>query len=126
MYKRQGSNGKTSTVEMIAKIISDSNKTVVWNKEGSNQIEGIATLLIKNSTLSGRVKGDAVVMESDERYARYTFKYIKPTHFVITNLYRDQLTRNAHPFWIYNIINDAISLIPVSYTHLNSGILCNV
>ena len=114
-----GSNGKTSTVEMIAKIISDSNKTVVWNKEGSNQIEGIATLLIKNSTLSGRVKGDAVVIESDERYARYTFKYIKPTHFVITNLYRDQLTRNAHPFWIYNIINDAISLIPEATLILN-------
>lgn len=114
-----GSNGKTSTVEMIASIFSADGKKVVWNKEGSNQIEGVTTLLLKNSTLSGKVKGDIVVLESDERYARHTFKYVKPTHFVITNLYRDQLTRNVHPFWIYNIVKDAVELIPNTILLLN-------
>ena len=115
-----GSNGKTSTVEMIANILISSGKDVVWNKEGSNQIEGVTTLLLKNADLSGRVKGDVVLLESDERYARHSFKHIKPTHFVITNLYRDQLTRNIHPFHIYHILKDAVDLIPDAQLILNA------
>lgn len=114
-----GSNGKTSTVEMIANVLSDSGKKVIWNKEGSNQIEGVTTLLLKNATFSGKVKGDVVVLESDERYARHTFRYIKPTHFAVINLYRDQMTRNAHPFFIYNIVKDAVDLIPNAVLILN-------
>ena len=103
-----GSNGKTSTVEMIAHILTGSGKKVAWNKEGSNQIEGVTTLVLDSATLSGKVKADILLIESDERFARYTFKYIKPTHYVITNLYRDQLTRNGHPEWVYNAIEDSI------------------
>ena len=40
-----GSNGKTSTVEMIAHLLTENGKTVAWNKEGSNQIEGVTTLV---------------------------------------------------------------------------------
>ena len=115
-----GSNGKTSTVEMVANILKAAGKDVVYNKEGSNQIEGVATMLLKNATLSGKVKGDVVLLESDERYARHTFKQVKPTIFVITNLYRDQLTRNAHPYHIYNIIKDAVDLIPQAKLVLNA------
>ena len=115
-----GSNGKTSTVEMVAGILKAAGKQVVYNKEGSNQTEGVATMLLKNATLSGKVQGDVVLLESDERYARHTFKHIKPTMFAITNLYRDQLTRNAHPFHIYNIIGDAVALIPNARLVLNA------
>ena len=115
-----GSNGKTSTVEMVAGILKAAGKEVVYNKEGSNQIEGVTTMLLNNATLSGKVKGDIVLLESDERYARHTFKHIKPTMFAITNLYRDQMTRNAHPFHIYNIIADAVALIPSARLVLNA------
>ena len=103
-----GSNGKTSTVEMIAAILEKSGKRVVYNKEGSNQIEGVTTLILSNCTLGGRMRGDVLLLESDERYARHTFKWFHPTHFVITNLYRDQLTRNGHPEWVYDAIKDAV------------------
>ena len=103
-----GSNGKTSTVEMIAAILRKSGKTVVYNEEGSNQIEGVTTLILTNATLSGKVRADVLLLESDERYARHSFRYFHPTHFVITNLYRDQLTRNAHPEWVYDAILPAI------------------
>ncbi len=107
-----GSNGKTSTVEMIAAVLQKAGKKVVYNKEGSNQIEGVTTLLLKSASLSGKVKGDIVLLESDERFARLTFKHIKPTVFVITNLYRDQLTRNAHPYRIYDALKEAVALLP--------------
>lgn len=104
-----GSNGKTSTVEMIAHILRKEGKSVIWNKEGSNQIAGVTTVILNNSTLGGRVKGDILLLESDERYSKFTFKYFAPTHYVITNLYRDQLTRNGHPEWVYEAIRESIS-----------------
>ena len=103
-----GSNGKTSTVEMIAAILTADGKQVVYNKEGSNQIEGVATLILSNCTLGGKLRGDVLLLESDERYAKFTFRWFHPTHFVITNLYRDQLTRNGHPEWVYDAIRPAI------------------
>lgn len=115
-----GSNGKTSTVEMIAHILLSDGKKVIYNKEGSNQIEGVASLLIKNCSLSGKVRGDTVLLETDERYARFTFRYIKPTHFVITNLCRDQLTRNAHPFYVFRYIKEAVELLSDTVLILNA------
>ncbi len=103
-----GSNGKTSTVEMISQVLKNAGKNVAYNKEGSNQIEGVTSLILCNSTFSGKMKSDILLIESDERYAKYTFKYFKPTHFVITNLYRDQLTRNGHPQWVWNAIKESI------------------
>ena len=103
-----GSNGKTSTVEMIAAILRADGKNVVYNEEGSNQIEGVVTLVLDHSTLGGRMKADVLLIESDERYAARSFQYFHPTEFVITNLYRDQLTRNGHPEWVYDAILPAI------------------
>ena len=103
-----GSNGKTSTVEMIAAVLRADGKTVVYNEEGSNQIEGVATLVLTHATLGGTVNADVLLIESDERYAAHTFRFFHPTEFVITNLYRDQLTRNGHPEWVYDSILPAL------------------
>lgn len=103
-----GSNGKTSTVEMIASILRAGGKTVVYNEEGSNQIEGVTTTVLTHAGFGGRVRADVLLIESDERYAAQSFRYFHPTEFVITNLYRDQLTRNGHPEWVYDAIAPAI------------------
>lgn len=104
-----GSNGKTSTVEMIAYILEKEGKKVIWNREGSNQIEGVTTLILSNCTLGGKLKGDVLLLESDERYSKFTFSHFSPTHYVITNLYRDQLTRNGHPEWVFDAIAPSIT-----------------
>ena len=104
-----GSNGKTSTVEMIACILEKEGKKVIWNREGSNQIEGVTTLILSNCTLGGKLKGDVLLLESDERYSKFTFSHFSPTHYVITNLYRDQLTRNGHPEWVFDAIAPSVT-----------------
>ena len=102
-----GSNGKTSTTELIYNILSNAGLSVGCNLEGSNQTEGVTTMILNNCNLKGEVKKDALVIESDERYLRHTIKYFKPKYLVVTNLYRDQMTRNGHPEHIYEIIKDA-------------------
>lgn len=104
-----GSNGKTSTVEMIAHVLTESGRRVAYNKEGSNQIEGVTTFILNDCTLSGKVISEMILLESDERFARHTFKHFAPTHYVFTNLYRDQLTRNGHPEWIFHILKESIT-----------------
>ncbi|MBO5141733.1 MAG: DUF1727 domain-containing protein [Clostridia bacterium] len=104
-----GSNGKTSTTELIYNVLKDNGYSVGCNLEGSNQTEGVTTMILNNCNLKGEVEKDVLVIESDERYLRHTLKFFKPKYLVVTNLYRDQMTRNGHPELIYDIINEAIS-----------------
>jgi len=105
-----GSNGKTSTAELITRSLEADGRSVGWNREGSNQTEGVATLVLRTSSLSGTIKKDALVLECDERYAKRIFENIKPTALLVTNLCRDQLTRNGHYEFIGNCIREAINV----------------
>ena len=103
-----GSNGQTSPVGMIATVLRGQGKNVIYNAEGSNQVEGVTTLILTPANVGGKVNADVLLLESDERYAAHSFKYFHPTEFVITNLYRDQLTRNGHPESVFDAILPAI------------------
>ena len=103
-----GSNGKTTTTELIVRILEASGKSTGWNHEGSNQTEGVATLLLRVSSFRGVIKRDAIVMECDERYAKQIFENVNPSVLLVTNLCRDQLTRNGHPEFIEDCIYAAI------------------
>jgi UDP-N-acetylmuramyl tripeptide synthase len=95
-----GSNGKTSTAELIRTAAEAAGKRVVCNTEGSNQIEGVATTLLKNCGLNKKVKADVAVLECDERFCQHIFKYFSPTHIVVTNLFCDQMTRNGNSAFV--------------------------
>jgi len=103
-----GSNGKTSTVEMMREMLEKAGLSVACNYEGSNQIEGVTTMILDNCTLFGRFRKDVLLMEIDERYAKYIFHWFSPKYFVINNLYRDQMTRNGHPEYVMKDIRKAI------------------
>ena len=95
-------------MELIAPHPEGCGESFAYNKEGSNQIEGVTTLILEHCTFSGKVKPEIILIESDERFAKYTFRYFSPTHYIITNLYRDQLTRNGHPEWVAHAIEESI------------------
>lgn len=101
-----GSNGKSSTVNMIYHLLTSNGLSVACNNKGSNQLEGVTTTVLTQSTLGGKLKHDVLLIECDERYTRFIFKYIKPNYYVVTNIYRDQLTRNGHPEEIFDILNE--------------------
>ena len=66
-----GSNGKTTTSNLIAHVLREQGYSVVNNAKGSNLTSGIATTLLCASTLGGRVKADYVVLEVDECYSPF-------------------------------------------------------
>ncbi len=103
-----GSNGKTSTVEMIVNAFKANGLKVVYNSEGANQLDGVATFILSASK-KGKLDYDIMVVEADEQSARHIFKFFVPTYYVINNLYRDQLSRNGHPERIFSIIKQSIS-----------------
>ena len=104
-----GSNGKGSTSNMITSIFKNQGYKVTYNNKDSNLIEGITTALLNDSNLKGKIKTDVLVMEVDERYAKYIFKSIKPNVLVITIICRDQPPRQGNYDLVSNEIIKAIS-----------------
>ncbi len=91
-----GSSGKGSITNMLATTYRKMGYTVCHNSSGSNLNLGILTTLIENSSLSGKIKSDVVIVEVDERYTKYVFPAIKPQTVVITNITRDQPPRQGN------------------------------
>lgn len=88
-----GTNGKTTTSNLIVESLKASGLKVIGNRRGDNLREGIATLLCANSDLSYRIKADAVVLEVDELTIPRVFDQLHVSAFVINNFFRDQLDR---------------------------------
>ena len=51
-----GSNGKTTTSNLIAHVLRENGYTVLNNAKGSNLTSGIATTLLCGADMSGRIK----------------------------------------------------------------------
>ena len=92
-----GTNGKTTTSNMITHILRENGYSVINNSFGSNMLGGITTSLLTNCTFGGRVKADFSVLEIDERWLRFFVKEKTPDFVLITNLLRDQIVRNCCP-----------------------------
>lgn len=88
-----GTNGKTSTANMISDLLMTNGYNVISNRKGDNLKAGITTTLLTNSTLSGKVKANACVLEVDELNVRHILPNIPVTAFVVNNFFRDQLDR---------------------------------
>lgn len=88
-----GTNGKTSTSNMIADMFEHAGKHVINNRKGDNLKEGITTALLTNTSLTKSVKADAIVLEVDELNIPFIMKHLHVDALVVTNFFRDQLDR---------------------------------
>ena len=88
-------NGKTTTNNAIKYMIEKNGKKVVSNTEGNNMETGIITTLLKNCTITGKIKADFITLEVDESYVPVVFKKIPLDSLVVLNFFRDQLDRNG-------------------------------
>ena len=88
-------NGKTMTNNCIGYTLKTAGNKVVSNVEGNNMETGILSTILKNCTLTGKIKADYIVFEVDESYIPVVFKDFRLDTLVILNFFRDQLDRNG-------------------------------
>lgn len=88
-------NGKTMTNNAIGYTLKTAGKKVINNIEGNNMETGILSTLLKNCTLTGKIKADFLVFEVDEGYVPVIFKDFRLDTLVVLDFFRDQLDRNG-------------------------------
>lgn len=101
-----GTNGKTSTTNLIADIIECAGHTVVCNRTGANMAPGISTALI------GAKSCEFGIFECDELWLKDVLPSIDADFVVLLNLFRDQLDRCGEIERIENSILQALKNTP--------------
>lgn len=104
-----GTNGKSTTTNLTYHVLKSAGKQVACNVEGANMMPGVATTLIKNSTLRGKFNKELLVLEIDERSFPLIRKQLPGRHMGLTNLQKDQVQRNGDPDFILRKFRSAIS-----------------
>ncbi len=103
-----GTNGKTTTANIIRDTLEYLGEKVLSNRYGSNVDAGIASALLTGTTLGGKSKHKIAVLEIDERSSKRVYPYVEPALLVVTNIFRDSMYRNAHTEYITEIISAAV------------------
>lgn len=111
-----GTNGKTTTSNLIADAVAASGATVVCNRAGNNMEPGVVGALLEargNLKRAGSSKRVGV-FECDELYTVRVLPKLKPTYFVLLNLFRDQLDRYGEIDHTQDVIAHALELSPTT------------
>lgn len=103
-----GTNGKSTTTNLIAHIFDKAGVRTAVNLAGANLIGGAVVTLIHNVGMNGRLKSDAVLLETDERFLPIIHKQLPARHICITNIQKDQVQRNGEPDIIWQKIASVI------------------
>lgn len=103
-----GTNGKSTTNNLVGYTLTSAGKRIASNIEGANMMGGVATTLVKNSSLFGKFNKDYLVLEIDERSLPAIRKVLPGVHMGITNLQKDQVQRNGDPDFILRKFRGAI------------------
>jgi UDP-N-acetylmuramyl tripeptide synthase len=92
-----GSNGKSTTTNMLAAIMRQHGLTVFTNPSGGNLPQGIASALLSEVSLGGRLESDIAILEVDEGYGTKLAELLKPRTVLLLNIQIDQLNRYHEP-----------------------------
>ena len=95
-----GTNGKSTTVNLVNHILTHSGLKVSSNLKGANMVTGVATALLEDTTLGGRLTTDMIAMEVDERFISLVREQLPAKYVGITNVQKDQAQRNGEPSYI--------------------------
>lgn len=115
-----GTNGKTSTSNLIADSLKSLNVPISYNGLGSNTGPGIAATMIDTINESGlKTSIDTSIFEIDELWLRKIIPNFQISTLTVTNLFQDSYERNANLYFMFNRINSAI--IPGTKLILNAS-----
>jgi len=103
-----GTNGKSTTNNLLVHMFRTAGLSVASNLEGANQHHGIVTALLRNSSWTGRLRHDFLILEVDERNLPLIQNALKAKNLVVTNIQGDQVQRNGDPDYIYSMIRGTV------------------
>ena len=101
-----GTNGKTSTTNLIADVFEKAGRSVICNRSGANLISGITTEFLNAKP------SDVAVLESDELWLKHTLPQVRADYVILLNLFRDQLDRCGEIEIVQSSIVEALCLTP--------------
>ena len=107
-----GTNGKTTTNNLIYTLLSNDGSKVVCNNVGANMLPGVACAFVSEATLSGKLNADYAAIECDEASVRHIVNHVTPDKIVITNLFRDQMDRYGEIESTARLLDEAIQKVP--------------
>lgn len=107
-----GTNGKTTTNNMLCAALEEEGNKVICNHTGSNMLNGVVAAFALGAGMNGHIDADYACIEVDEASTRHIFTKIKPNYMVMTNLFRDQLDRYGEIDITMNILEEMIRKVP--------------
>ena len=107
-----GTNGKTTTNNLLCEMLQAQGYKVVCNRTGANMLEGVAAAFLASADSRGRLDADFACLEIDEASARHVFRYLRPDLMILTNLFRDQLDRYGEIDLTMGALQEAIRMAP--------------
>ncbi|MBQ3573573.1 MAG: Mur ligase family protein [Clostridia bacterium] len=105
-----GTNGKTTTNNLLNSALLKCGYTTVCNNLGANMISGVANAFALSCSITGKLKADYAVLEIDEASARRVFAHLTPDYMIVTNLFRDQLDRYGELDTTISLIDEAVAM----------------
>ena len=107
-----GTNGKTTTNNLLADFIASSGNKVVCNRTGSNMLNGVASAFVLSAGLNGHLNADYACIEIDEASTVRVLPHFKPDYMILTNLFRDQLDRYGEIDITMDLLSRAMKMAP--------------
>jgi UDP-N-acetylmuramyl tripeptide synthase len=110
IYVVCGTNGKTTTNNLLSEALLGANKKVIFNTSGSNMLNGVISAFVVDAKLNGHLDADYACIEVDEASTVKVFAHFTPDYMILTNLFRDQLDRYGEIDIITDLILKALSM----------------
>lgn len=88
-----GTNGKTTTALLLQSMLVAAGYRTTHNASGANLLNGLATALLADANIFGRLDTDFAILEVDENVVPLVLKTCQPRALLGLNLFRDQLDR---------------------------------
>ncbi|WP_283681164.1 Mur ligase family protein [Parablautia sp. Marseille-Q6255] len=107
-----GTNGKTTTNNLLCAAVESEGKKLVCNHTGSNMLAGVAAAFVLAAKNNGKLDADYACIEIDEASTLRTFPHFKPDFMVLTNLFRDQLDRYGEIDTTMDMLKRAMQMAP--------------
>jgi UDP-N-acetylmuramyl tripeptide synthase len=92
-----GSNGKSTTTQMLVAIVRAHDLDVFTNPSGANLPQGIASAILADTPLDGRLREQIAILEVDEAFGPGLAKRLVPRSVLLINVQVDQLNRFYEP-----------------------------